>query len=175
MCALDMLVKRGYKATTIRDIAKELGISTGLFFNYFRTKEELYLSLIEYATHGANSIFSRIDGQEPITFFENICKMILNYFRLEPTGAKMFILMLQALNSDATPPKVKEFARKFDSVTPVIPIILRGQREGSIKQGNPVVLAMTFWGTIQGMAEQRAINPGLPFPDSSWIVDILRA
>ena len=49
----------------------------------------------------------------------------------------MFILMLQALNSDATPPKVKEFARKFDSVTPVIPIILRGQREGSIKQGNP--------------------------------------
>ena len=41
-CSLNMLVSRGFAAMRIRDIADQLGISIGLFFNYFESKEKVY-------------------------------------------------------------------------------------------------------------------------------------
>ncbi|WP_162051367.1 TetR/AcrR family transcriptional regulator [Pontibacter pamirensis] len=39
--ALNLFSEKGYEATSIRQIASEAGVSLGLMYNYFRSKEEL--------------------------------------------------------------------------------------------------------------------------------------
>lgn len=45
--ALRLFSSNGYEATSISVIAKEAGISKGLMYNYFESKEELLLSLFD--------------------------------------------------------------------------------------------------------------------------------
>ena len=48
--ALSVFARKGYEKTTISDIAKELGISQGLCYRYYASKEEIYdAALEEYA------------------------------------------------------------------------------------------------------------------------------
>lgn len=50
--AIRVFVRNGYEKTTISDIAKEMGISQGLCYRYFSSKEEIYDACIqEYANY----------------------------------------------------------------------------------------------------------------------------
>lgn len=176
LCSLDMIISRGYEAMKIRDIAKKLGISTGLFFNYFTSKEEVYEELIRIGMKGPENVLKlNTEIVSPIKIFENITANIFDSLKSSSMSSKMFLLMVQAMNSEAAPDSVKEMTKNFDAITPVIPIIEKGQQLGEIKPGNPIALAIAYWGAVQGIAESVALHPELPFPESSWITDILRA
>lgn len=50
--ALRVFTRLGFHGTSVRDIAKESGVSIGNLYNYYRTKEEIFKSIIErYETH----------------------------------------------------------------------------------------------------------------------------
>ena len=54
--ALQVFARKGYDKTTISDIAKELGISQGLCYRYYESKEAIYdAALEEYADYIALS------------------------------------------------------------------------------------------------------------------------
>jgi AcrR family transcriptional regulator len=60
--ALKVFAKKGYDKTTITDIAKELGISQGLCYRYYASKEEIYdAALEEYASHIVSSNLERFN------------------------------------------------------------------------------------------------------------------
>jgi hypothetical protein len=86
----------------------------------------------------------------------------------------MFVLMAQAQCNEVAPESVKKLLVENDSLNLSVKKIKQGQRNGTIRKGNPAALALTFWGALQGIAEQMAINPDLPIPDNEWIVDIIR-
>jgi AcrR family transcriptional regulator len=44
--ALDLFAHQGYRATSIRDIAKKAAVSTGAVYHHFKDKEELFKTLI---------------------------------------------------------------------------------------------------------------------------------
>ena len=44
--ALRVFTRQGFHGTTVRDIAKEAGVSLGNLYNYYKTKEEIYVSLV---------------------------------------------------------------------------------------------------------------------------------
>ncbi len=174
-CSLDMLISRGYEAMKIRDIARKLNMSTGLFFNYFESKEKIYEELMQYGVSGPKSVLElNTPDISPVVFFEKVTEVILDSLRNFSMTAKLFLLMAQTLRSETAPECVKKLVAGFDMVTPVISVIERGQREGSIKKGNPAALAVAYWGAVQGIAENVALSPELPLPEAGWIVDILR-
>ncbi|MEN9230331.1 MAG: TetR/AcrR family transcriptional regulator [Thermostichus sp. DG02_5_bins_236] len=45
--AFDLFAKRGYGSLTMRQLAQELGVSTGTLYHYFQSKEDLFLKLME--------------------------------------------------------------------------------------------------------------------------------
>ena len=47
--ALKMYTQQGYYATTVDQIAKEAGLSTGVAYRYFKNKKELLLEALTYA------------------------------------------------------------------------------------------------------------------------------
>lgn len=63
--ALKVFSKKGYDKTTITDISKELGISQGLCYRYYASKEEIYdAALEEYSDHIVNSNIKRFDDDK---------------------------------------------------------------------------------------------------------------
>lgn len=170
---LDLFIRKGYTATKIKDIAEAVGMSVGLLFHYFESKEALYEALIAYGVSGPMEMMAQMD-REPLAFFEITAAQIIHYIQTEPYVAKMFVLMSQVFYSEDVPQKVKDSLKDFDIYTPTAEVIKRGQANGTIKDGDPMALGIAFWCAIQGIAEQYAIDPAYPCPESEWIVDIIR-
>ena len=49
--AAKLFEAQGYYSTTVEQISEEAGVSKGLVYNYFSSKEELLAGLIESATN----------------------------------------------------------------------------------------------------------------------------
>ncbi len=171
---LSLFVQKGYTGTTIKDIAGAVGMSVGLMFHYYASKEELYLALVSLGIEGPMSSVQPTD-LEPLEFFRSTAERILAYIKSEPFVAKMFVLMHQAYFSSDVPSNIKSLLKGLDVYTPTAAIIRAGQNNGTIRAGEPVALSIAYWSAIQGTAETLAMNADMPCPDSEWITDILRA
>ena len=170
---LDLFVKKGYTATKIKDIADQVGMSLGLLFHYFPSKEELYCALVEYGISGPMNALAPSE-LDPIAFFEVTAEQVLAYIREDSFVARMFLFMNQSFMSEDVPQKAKERLKSFDVYTPTAALIRLGQQNGSIRDGDPLSLAAAFWSAISGTAELCAGYPNIPAPKSEWIVDIIR-
>lgn len=170
---LDLFIRKGYSATKIKDIAERADMSVGLLFHYFNSKEKLYEELITRGISGPMNIMM-LSNQEPLEFFRLAAEQIFRYIQEEHDVAKMFVLMSQAHYNDAAPQSIKDLLRGFDIYTPTKELIKKGQANGTIREGDSYALSIAYWCAIQGIAEQLALNPNTPCPESEWVVDILR-
>ncbi len=55
--AMQHFAQKGFRGTTTREIAQDLGISEALMFKYFPTKEALYRAIIQKRTDGSEEMF----------------------------------------------------------------------------------------------------------------------
>jgi len=172
--ALDLFIHKGYDATKIQDIAQAANMSVGLLFHYFESKEKLYEELVIRGKTGPQTYFSTLK-EESLDFFRTAVKGIIQFIKTEPFVAKMFVLMKQAYCNNAPPESVKELLIENESITLSVEKIKQGQKDGTIKEGDPVALANLFWGAFQGIVEHFTLSiHDIPIPDSECIVDILR-
>ena len=171
--SLDIFIKKGYSGTKIQDIAQSVGMSTGLMFNYFKSKEKLYEELIKLGIEKPKLLLENIKG-EPLDFFQGMASAIFKLIIENPPVAKMFVLMTKAKDNEAIPESVKKLLTDTTSIDLMVDYVKKGQQNGTVKEGNPKSLALTFMAAIQGIVEQIALNPDFPIPDSEWIVSILR-
>jgi AcrR family transcriptional regulator len=170
---LDLFIRKGYSATKIKDIAEQVGMSVGLLFHYFETKEKLYEELVKQGISGPMSMLTNLE-LEPLEFFIMSAEQIFSYIQSESFVAKMFVLMSQVNDNEAVPQAIQDMMKDFDVFTPTAVMIKKGQDNGTIREGDPYALGVAFWCAIQGVAELVARNPSMPCPKSDWIVDIIR-
>ncbi len=171
--ALELFVSKGYAAAKVTDIAKRANMSTGLMFHYFESKEKLYEELIRMGLEGT-TYPGRQKCDHAIDYFVNFTEELFGYMKKQPVVAKMFVLMAEAQRSEATPEHIREIAKRVNTIQQFVPIIEWGQKEGTIKEGEPLVISNAFWCSIQGIAEQYAVNQEIELPKAEWIVDIVR-
>lgn len=171
--ALELFVSKGYAATKVTDIAKKANMSTGLMFHYFESKEKLYEEIIRMGLEGT-AYPGNQNCAHAIDFFVNFAEGLFTYMKAQPTVAKFFVLMAEAQRSEATPEHIREIAMKVNVIEQFVPIVAWGQKEGTIKEGDPLVLSNAFWCSVQGIAERYATNQEIGLPDADWLVDIIR-
>lgn len=171
--ALDLFTKKGFAATKISDIADAMGISVGLLFHYFDSKEQLYEELVQRGIANSQSTIMTANHDKPLAFFEGIAELILDQVKSDPFASRMFVLMSQAANNDFLSEEIRDHIKR-DNFHTSVEIIRAGQLEGSIREGDPIALSVAFWAAIQGTCQVLVWNSDLPCPDSHWIIDILR-
>ncbi len=171
--ALTLFVHQGYYGTKTSQISRQAGISEGLLFHYFPTKENLLEELVKIGVDGMQFPLT-LTADSPLQFFEQFTQMLLQELKANPFYAEIFVLMSQVLRSEGIPENVKKLAGSIDIIAATVPMIRAGQQDGKLKKGNPLALSNLYWCSIQGIAEQYAAHPEIPLPEPEWIVDILK-
>lgn len=171
--SLDLFISKGFKATKISDIAKSAKMSSGLFFHYFPNTENLYEELAMIGLTATKKIMEN-QTASALDFFEDMTRFLLSEIEKSTYTSKMFVLMNQALRSDDTPNSVKEIVLNVDTGLKLSRIIQRGQKEKTIKSGNPLALANVYLCCLSGLAEQKVTNMNMVLPDANWIIDMIK-
>lgn len=171
--ALELFVAKGYASTKITDIAEKVSMSTGLLFHYFESKEKLYEELVRTGLQGTKTTLNCNTGKA-IDCFESFTNGLFSFMKAQPVVAKMFVLMAEAQRNEGTPEEARKIALQVNTINDFVPIVIKGQQDGDIREGDPLAISNAFWSAVQGIAESYAANPDLPLPNPEWIVDIVR-
>jgi AcrR family transcriptional regulator len=79
--SLLLFSKKGFYSTTMPDIAKEMNMSVGNFYNYFSSKESLARELIKYSSDIVGAQIREVNEQDCSTQ-EKIKKIVTVYFKI---------------------------------------------------------------------------------------------
>ncbi|MCX4354632.1 MAG: TetR/AcrR family transcriptional regulator [Oscillospiraceae bacterium] len=175
--AIELFAKKGYLDTKIGDIAKAADMSVGLMFHYFESKEKLFEEIVRYGTNATNTP-REMNFENPLDYFEGFLKVLLQYVKEHPQTMYLFVIIGRIQHSEGVPPHIKEIAAGVDQIKQSAEVIAAGQEYGYFREGDPYLLAFTFWSSIQGIMERLASAPELAesgrLPETDWIIDIIR-
>lgn len=171
--ALDLFVERGYYGTKTSQISKRAGISEGLLFHYFPTKEILLEELINIGLEGMRMPM-QINAKNGLDFFYQFAEMLFLYVKEKPFTAKMFVFMGNVVWAEDIPERLRKLAAFVDTIAYSQSRVEAGQQDGSIREGDVMALSNMYWCAIHGIMEQYALRPEIPLPEAGWVVGMLR-
>jgi AcrR family transcriptional regulator len=73
--AMNLFSEKSFDRTTTEEIAASADISKGLIYNYFKTKEEIFLTLLERANEGMEAMLAEISLTDSL---EDQFRMLVN-------------------------------------------------------------------------------------------------
>lgn len=81
--ARKLFLEKGYESTKVEDITKEMGISKGNFYTYFKSKEEIFLEILEDKKEEHKKMLEKIDitMDKKIILKEYLMKKIEEFFK----------------------------------------------------------------------------------------------
>jgi len=175
--ALMLYSKKGLSATKITDISSASGISQGLIYHYYRSKEEIFVELIGIAFARLNEGCRWLENQ-PLSPKEKIkfaIEELLKLLEQDENAARYHLLIAQATASEAIPKEAKGIIDQENTFPyeVISRIITEGQKDGSIKEYDAKELALVFWTSINGLAIYKAVH-GEKFkaPDSNILTSM---
>jgi AcrR family transcriptional regulator len=153
--AAHVFARKGLADTHIADIAAAAGVSHGLAYRYFASKDDVYAALVERAMQGAARIAQEALRQ-PATPWDRL-RWLTNAIVPElpvDLQPEYTLLVLHALTNEAVPAEVRETALSLSEIMNdvVRRLIAEGQGTGEVIAGDPAQLAFLYLSCIQGLA-----------------------
>jgi AcrR family transcriptional regulator len=154
--AFQALVEGGYQDTTIKDIAGQAGMATGLAHYYFDNKDDLMVAALELGCPMANIDLEGMTGlqQAELGFASEKHGQIWN--------SDAYKLMFDMVGAGMHNPKISEKLRLFLNtrrafITQITEAVMR-EAPGRSRSSSEAIGA-AIWGAFLGIALQRLIDP----------------
>jgi AcrR family transcriptional regulator len=174
--AEEMFLLKGFRSTTMEDIAKKAELSTGAIYQYFKNKDELYASMnlegLQSMTDEIEAIYKdqRLSsGKKILKIKEAMYRNFLSYplllrvvfhVQLEDTLATLDRQLLNQIN---------ELGKKTMNL--MASVYEEGAKAGKFCKGNGLAHADIMWGIFAGLMmweeAKRRINPKKDFLKST--------
>ena len=143
-----LFAERGFAGTTIREIAKQAGVNSGLLYHYYANKETLYLSLLETAV---SEIVVQVEiiAASPDTPEEKIHQIVQAFLAYYQAHPQSFLLMQRAVNEHS--PAAQALAQRWLSrcFTAIDAITTEGVQHGLFRPLPPPLLSFAIEGLLE--------------------------
>jgi AcrR family transcriptional regulator len=89
--ALHLFAHQGFHRTTVSQIARQAGISKGLIYNYFASKEDLLDSILDQAMHTGDDVLETLQSPDvdPLVALSESIDQIFDLVKQNPTYWKL--------------------------------------------------------------------------------------
>jgi AcrR family transcriptional regulator len=123
-----LFIERGYFTTSIDDICKEMGVAKGLFYYYFKSKEDLVEAIVDELWDGAVEDYHRIRDMEGMNSLEKL--MLFSHVRGEVKLQQTYLAELYVRDPNSLlVQKLRE--RGTEILAPILAeIVTQGVEEG---------------------------------------------
>ena len=150
--ALKLFSAKGYKATTVRDIAGSIGIKQSALYNHFKNKDEILETLIQDLTSSAIvTLFDNKDAQELHKQGKSLLMGIATTFKLlsfDGQNEALFKLLMQEIFRNE---RIREIYNEHfyqENVKKLSGIFFAMMQEEMIKSSDPLLLANEFFSPL---------------------------
>jgi len=169
--AMELFVHQGFGSTNVQDIADTAGISIGLLYRHYKTKDQLFHELVAYAVEGLKrNIASFESDQPPKELIARFVDEVYNDMMRGEELANLLVLINQSLLAGAaTASKQHEEILRVNAglLDATARLIRKGQQLGDFRLGDAHELAVFFYAAVQGLAEMKVLlknNFTMPSP-----------
>lgn len=180
--AIKVFSENGLQLTKMNMIAKEAGVSHGLVYHYFSSKEEVLYESLKWVlnTTDVESFFEQLNKKE-ISSIEKIKQFTMLAFTAESgeisyTGTEInyyvFRLIQVLSTTEKVPQKIKDLYEKAGvfHMQELRPIFIQGKENGEIIDQDTDKLLSLYLGVLSGLL---ADDPEEFSRNLEWNVDIL--
>ena len=141
------IVEKGFANLSVKDIAREAGVSTGVIYHYFKNKEDILLQVIVDAFR--KSYEQVMDEVDPI---EDPGRKLMSYIEkaqaVPQDNPDFQIVMMNYLGQANSNPEITNvMVRFFNSLTSYVADIVQGQGNPTCRIGQAIpamVIAMSI-------------------------------
>ncbi|MDE6241647.1 MAG: TetR/AcrR family transcriptional regulator [Anaeroplasmataceae bacterium] len=173
--ALYYFAKYGLAGTKISDLSKYLGISQGLLYRYYSSKEELFKTVSKkWIEMRDNNMQDLVDA--PIRGGMKI-KQLTNYVEKSMTRDKKFAAFFTIFENDSLTSGTKEGSLfhtwSNEPILMLAKIIEQGQQEGDVHPGNPYQMAISYWGLVFAISHNYISSDTLEWYDFNMLNRLL--
>ena len=150
--SLKLFSSKGYKATTVRDIAGSIGIKQSALYNHFRNKEEILETLISNLTSSA--IVTLFDDKEAQELHKQGKSLLMNLaitFKLigfDSQNEALLKLLMQEIYRNE---RIREIYNEHfyqENVKKLSGFFFAMMQDGMIKSSDPLLLANEFFSPL---------------------------
>ena len=161
---LQTFAEKGYFGSSLKDIAKLVGVRESALYNYFSSKEALFHAILHVADEKVDeewAAFLAEPMRDARSVLERLTTRVLEIF-CEPRRQYLYLLMMSDGMRLAKAGEVDLTARMSGGSAPFKGLIQRLISEGSLRSGNPDLLATVFIGPLMLWRQIHAIDPKNP-------------
>ncbi len=162
--ALDLFAENGFFGTSLREIAARVGVRESALYNYFDSKEALFLALLDTAQdRNAEKLneFLAEPATDVESFLERLTTRILDHF-CEPWQQRLFLVSMSDGMRLAKLGRVDPLERMTGRAAPFQQLMASLIARGWLQPADPRVLSMEFMGPLLVWRQFHAINPNGP-------------
>ncbi|MBT2770985.1 TetR/AcrR family transcriptional regulator [Halomonas sp. ISL-60] len=162
--AMELFVHQGFGSTNVQDIADTAGISIGLLYRHYKTKDQLFHELVAYAVEGLKrNITSFESNQTPKKLITQFVDEVYSDMMKGEELANLLILINQSLLAGAaSASKQNEEILRVNAglLDATAQLIRKGQQHGEFRSGDAHEMAVFFYAAVQGLAEMKVLLKG---------------
>lgn len=160
--ATQVFCDEGYETTSMDRIAERAGASKRTVYNYFPSKEALFLAVVEQL--GAKMMTAkRIEWDPERPMSDQLADMARSKSAIADNPSEL-ALMRVALGVFVSRPELAESARIKHAVDPLVPWLEAARNAGQLAVPDIALAARMFWAMAAGALFWPAVLEG-PMPD----------
>lgn len=145
--AARLFAVRGYHSTSVRDIARELGMNQSSLYHYFRSKEEILFKLMNDAMDEALETLEGISASN-LSPEERLLKVLGFYTRYYTKEQERETLLVNEMNSLGEAPRAVLIEKQRRYVSLIRSMLDDLKALGLMKDIHPTVAAFAFFGMV---------------------------
>ncbi len=141
--AYDLIIRQGYAATSMRQIAQKAGLALGGIYNHFSSKEEVFRAIVEerHPFFQMIPLLDTVEGDTVEEYVRNAAHTLVGELGRHPEFLNLMLVEIVEF-------KAKHIPHIFEKFLPLLmPIAQRmGSLEGNLRSIPPFVLVRAFLG-----------------------------
>lgn len=170
--ARTVFAEKGYAKTSIEQIAREASLSVGAIYLYFRSKEDLYVSLLEETLDLFDTELRQIRGRSEVAAPERLRQawsFFTQWAATDVEASRVLRLISQPnIRAQLSDEVVESIGKGLTQVREHLAGIVQEGSQAGVYHRNPQQVVDMFWCLFIGVLEASDARANLDMPGASY-------